>query len=129
MSPGIHLTFEQFENPNLADELQESAKQAQQAAGDLWDKSYALYVGLEWWRRGRFGRGPYGGGMLKGFAALKSLDQQIALSMPATFPEVTSSKAQSSFRMGEYPLSRRHKYLWQFEPPKGVSYKVRKWIG
>ena len=122
-------SFERFEKPGQADKLQQLVDQAQHDAGELWDKSYGFHAGLDWWRRGRFGRGPYGGGMLKGFDALRSLDQQVALSMPDEFPEVSVSNSQSSIRMGEYPLSRRHKYHWQIEPPKGVSYKVRKWLG
>ncbi|MEO2019514.1 MAG: hypothetical protein ABGZ53_34695 [Fuerstiella sp.] len=108
--------------------LQRLIAQAKQDAGDLWDRSYRFHVGLDWWRRGRFGRGQHGGGLMKGFDALKSLDQQIALNMPEEFPKVTKP-TQSSIRLEQYPLSRRHKHHWQVEPPKGTIVKTRKWFG
>lgn len=111
-----------------AEDLLRLIEQAKQDAGDLWDKSYRFHVGLDWWRRGRFGRGQYAGGMMKGFDAIKSLSQQIALSMPEEFPKVTVPR-QSSIRLEEYPLSRRHKYHWQVEPPKGTIVKTTKWFG
>ena len=116
------------EDSDQAVALQQLVDRVRRDAGPLWDRSHRFYVGFDWWRRGRFGRGQYAGGMMKGFDALQSLNQQIALNMPEEFPEVTSA-SQSSVRGEQYPLSRRHKYHWQFEPPRGSEFKVRKWFG
>ena len=114
--------------PDQAETLRPLVDQAKQDAGDLWEKSYRFHVGLAWWRRGRFGRGQYAGGMMKGFDALRSLDQQIALRMPNKFPEATRV-SPSAVHREQYPLSRRHKYHWRFEPPKGAEFLVKQFFG
>lgn len=116
------------EDTARAETLQQLSDQAREDAGELWDRSYRFTVGLDWWRRGRFGRGQYGGGMMKGFDALLSLDQQIALQMPEEFPEIAET-SPVPVRIASYPLSRRHKYQWQIEPPKGREFRVRTWFG
>ena len=105
-------------------ELERNFDMAQENAGDLWDRSYRFYVGLDWWRRGRYGKGRFGGGMLKGFEALQSFDQQMVLNMPQEFPRST----KPSGGVTEYPLSRRHRYHWQIEPNKGKEVRSVEWF-
>jgi hypothetical protein len=75
-------------------------------------KSRALFTGLHWWLRGRYGAGPDGYGLLKHRAALASLQAQFTLYMPPEMPRPTVPLAQGR---AVPAVDRRHHYLWQFE--------------
>jgi len=81
-------------------------------AGDLVKKSELLFAGLHWWRRGRYGRGPEGNGLLKSEAALHNPAAQIALFMPMVTPEPTDPMKPGR-QSPDY--DRRHHWTWAWE--------------
>jgi hypothetical protein len=101
-----------LKDPNLADELAQKIQRCKLLGGDLIDKSRNLFVGLHWWRRGRYGRGPEGMGLLKSAAATRSFEASIPLFMPAKSP-VPSDPMKSGQQIPEY--DRRHHYAWAWQ--------------
>ncbi len=97
----------------LTDRAQKHLAHGREMAGEEFiAKSRALFTGLHWWLRGRYGAGPDGYGLLKHRAALASPQAQFALYMPAETPRPIHPLAQGQ----AVPLvDRRHHYLWQFE--------------
>jgi len=81
-------------------------------AGDLVKKSELLFAGLHWWRRGRYGRGPEGNGLLKSQEALRNPAAQIALFMPMFTPEPTDPMKPGR-QSPDY--DRRHHWTWAWE--------------
>jgi hypothetical protein len=99
--------------PNLAEEVDDQAKQADELAGDLATKTEHLFEGLDWWLRGRYGRGPEVWGLAKSGAALKNRSLLIALEMPSE-PPVPTPPADP--RRAPVPqFDRRHHYTWAWE--------------
>jgi hypothetical protein len=81
-------------------------------AGDLLEKSRLLRLGVQWWIRGRYGRGPEGFGLLKSELALASPAAQLALFMPPELPQPNDS---ASAEISVPQFDRRHHYIWLFE--------------
>lgn len=99
-------------NERLAGYVRGQTARGQELAGKLLVKSRLLFNGLRWWTRGRYGRGPEAGGLLKSPAALRSLEAQVALYMPQRTPRPTDP-LQPGARVPDY--DRRHHYLWAWE--------------
>lgn len=102
-----------LQNDQLVAELERKVQRGKILAGDLLDKSRALFIGLHWWRRGRYGRGPEGGGLLKSAAATKSFEASVPLYMPGQSPVPTDPMKQGQQQVPDY--DRRHHYLWAWE--------------
>ena len=68
-------------------------------------------MGLQWWLRGRYGRGPEGFGLLKSELALASPQAQMMLYMPPETPRPNDSSTTDP--VPQY--DRRHHYIWMFE--------------
>ncbi|HUE70924.1 MAG TPA: hypothetical protein VMP01_08540 [Pirellulaceae bacterium] len=110
---GIAFHRPALKNPNLAKELAAKLEKGKMLAGNLLDKSRNLFIGLHWWRRGRYGRGPEGMGLLKSAAATKSFEASIPLLMPAKSPVPTNPMQTRSQPSPDY--DRRHHYAWAWE--------------
>jgi hypothetical protein len=102
-----------LQNANLPKELAAKLEKGKNLAGDLLDKSRNLFVGLHWWRRGRYGRGPEGMGLLKSVAATKSFEASVPLMMPVNSPVPTNPTQTGSQQVPDY--DRRHHYAWAWE--------------
>ncbi|MDP7019542.1 MAG: hypothetical protein QGG36_27340 [Pirellulaceae bacterium] len=80
-------------------------------AGDLIEKSRLFTQGVQWWMRGRYGRGPLFGGLAKPIANT-SAAAQLAVAMPIQTPQPTDptdgSASVPRFR-------RRHQVIWTCE--------------
>ncbi len=109
---GTNFQRPALKNEKLAEELEQKIQRGKILAGKLLDKSRALFVGLHWWRRGRYGRGPEGNGLLKSVAATKSFEASIPLLMPVKSP-VPTDPIQGSQQSPDY--DRRHHYAWAWE--------------
>jgi hypothetical protein len=106
---------EKLRSPTLPMELREQVDHAKALAGDLIKKSELLFVGLHWWRRGRYGRGTEGNGLLKPAEALRKLQAQLALFMPRVSP-APSDPLKGGRPTPDY--DRRHHWTWAWEDRK-----------
>lgn len=98
--------------PEQTEKIKDTIKHAREVAGpELLQKSRALFTGLHWWVRGRYGIGSTAAGLLKDPAALKSNDAMFGLIMPITMPSPTPPTDNNPVPF----VDRRHHYLWQFE--------------
>ncbi|HUG90936.1 MAG TPA: hypothetical protein VML55_08890 [Planctomycetaceae bacterium] len=139
------LTRAALTRPGLADEIAAKAERARQLAGDLAEKARHFFVGLHWWRRGRFGQGPELGGLAKSAAAAETPGGLVWLYMPSEPPlpdpareradkkseDVADESADQSeadasidfstpsdrmrIRQPTPPVERRHHYTWAWE--------------
>ena len=100
------LQSEQLREPNFAKTVKRLTDETRAAAGDLWDQSQRLLVGLHWWVRGRFGKGPEFWGLAKSAAALENTDALNWLYMPR-IREWDDKKFTP-----EVPFERRHHSTW-----------------
>ena len=91
------------------------AQQCRRLAGDLTQKSQALFMGLHWWLRGRYGLGPEVYGLAKPAAALKSPEMLFALYMPEEPPKPTNPIVDTSAKSAAPLFDRRHHYWWAWE--------------
>lgn len=96
----------------LQDDLAAQLETARDTQGELLQKSRLFLLGVQWWLRGRYGRGPEGFGLLKSELALASPQLQMALFMP---PETPTPKDSSSQEESVPQFDRRHHYIWMFE--------------
>ena len=103
---------EKLRSPTLVTELRSNVDHGKELAGDLIKKSELLFTGLHWWRRGRYGRGPEGNGLLKSAAALANPNAQIALFMPRVSP-VPTDPAKGGKQSPDH--DRRHHWTWAWE--------------
>lgn len=103
---------EKLRSPTLATELRGNVDHCKELAGDLIKKSELLYAGLHWWRRGRYGRGPEGNGLLKSEEALADPAAQIALFMPQVTPAPTDPAKGIPFSPD---YDRRHHWTWAWQ--------------
>ncbi len=101
----------------IESEVRELTDTALQSAGDLAEKGRLLYTGIHWWLRGRYGRGPDGGGLLKPLTALRSPLDMFRLYMPEQLYDFDKSQALQL----KAPINRRHHYVWAFEPRRIVT--------
>ncbi|MCA9206279.1 MAG: hypothetical protein KDA59_24670, partial [Planctomycetales bacterium] len=69
--------------------------------------------GLQWWLRGRYGRGPDGYGLLKSELALISPAAQMGIYLPNETPTPTDPANPSKTAVPE--VDRRHHYIWGME--------------
>ncbi len=100
-------------DPAFRERVVQLRDEGRRAAGeDLIAKSRALFTGLHWWYRGRYGRGPDGGGLLKSQQAMATPEGQFGLYMPIVPPNPAEDLGQNSQTA---VVPRRHFYLWQFE--------------
>ena len=81
--------------PNRCDELVQTGRAAD---SDLFDKVVLFRDGLEWWLRGRYGRGELAVGLLKPDAATKAGPAMRGLFMPSVMPlvAVTEDNAEDN---------------------------------
>src|SRR5687768_15304313 len=87
---GGTFSREALNKPNLVEELTQKIEKGKKLAGSLIDKSKSLFIGLHWWRRGRYGRGPEGYGLLKSAASARNFAASVPLLMPRTSPVPTN---------------------------------------
>ena len=99
--------------PGLAKILEDEIETFREMAGDLTAKSRLFHRGLHWWFRGRYGRGPYGNGMLKSQAAVTSPTAVFGLYMPMKRPKPTDPYELASAQVPQY--GRRHHDAWRYE--------------
>jgi hypothetical protein len=104
----------------LEETVEKTFERAEKAAGDLMVKSRLLFEGLDWWLRGRYGRGPFAGGLLKDAEVLVNPKAQIALLMPAERPRPIPPPGPNSSSVPDY--DRRHHYTWAWENRQTSSY-------
>ena len=97
----------------LEESVQKTFERVKKSAGDLMVKSRLLFDGLEWWLRGRYGRGPHAGGLLKDAAVLANPQAQFALFMPAERPRPIPPPGPKISSVPDY--DRRHHYTWAWE--------------
>lgn len=88
-----------------------------QAGPELLKKSRALFTGLHWWVRGRYGIGTSNDGLLKDPSALQSPQAMFGLIMPLVMPTPTPPNGMNSIPT----VDRRHHYLWQFETRQFIT--------
>ena len=126
---GGSFSREALNKPDLVEELTQKIEKGKQLAGTLIDKSKSLFIGLHWWRRGRYGRGPEGYGLLKSAASTRSFAASVPLFMPRTAPVPTnpirgrqpadpqqaSQKKQPSGQQQSPDFDRRHHYTWAWQ--------------
>jgi len=104
---------ERLRSPTLTADLRiDIDHYGKELAGDLVKKSELLFAGLHWWRRGRYGRGPEGNGLLKSEEALANPAAQIALFMPMVTPAPTDPM-KGGQQSPDY--DRRHHWTWAWE--------------
>ena len=105
------------DGPTALDQLhiveQRHAALVDAAGKDLVRKAELLFVGLHWWMRGRYGKGPEGHGLLKDPAAVRSPEAMFGLYMPLETPQPTDPQLTSSDRVPE--IDRRHHYIWMYQ--------------
>lgn len=99
--------------PGLATVVKTKLDAGRVKAGPLVQKSRQLQAGLQWWLRGRYGRGTEGFGLLKSEWALGSVDAQMSLFMPPETPLPTESSDRTAVSVPYF--DRRHHYIWMFE--------------
>ncbi|MCH8048087.1 MAG: hypothetical protein IID44_30705 [Planctomycetes bacterium] len=104
----------------LEESVQKNFERAEKAAGDLMVKSRLLFDGLAWWLRGRYGRGPHAGGLLKDAEVLVNPQAQVALLMPAKRPRPIPPPGPNSSSVPDY--DRRHHYTWAWENRQSSPY-------
>lgn len=98
----------------VIDEISLLVEESEKLAGaELVEKSRLLFTGLHWWKRGRFGAGPDGYGLLKGAAALTSDQAAFGLWMPVEIGKPTRPGSDSRYSVPNY--DRRHQYIWAWE--------------
>ena len=88
------------------------AQHGQRLAGDLAAKAKLLAEGLDWWYRGRFGRGTDFRGLAKSESASRVRNGLVWVKLPP--PEVApSSKKDDPLR--RLPHARRHHLMWAID--------------
>ena len=112
----------------LARSIRAKVVKVRHEAGRLVEQARALHQGLHWWMRGRYGRGPDGGGLLKSTEAIRTPAGLFGLLMPVETPKVTDPEMTSMSSIPEF--RRRHHYHWMFETRRiqtvGLGRKVEK---
>lgn len=101
-------TFAAEETQKVKETIQHARTQA---GPELLKKSRALFTGLHWWVRGRYGIGTSNDGLLKDSSALQSPEAMFGLIMPLVMPTPTPPSVNDPIPN----IDRRHHYLWQFE--------------
>jgi len=96
----------------LSSELQKRTKQYVAQNSKLAAQSLALYHGLHYWMRGRYGLGDTAMGLLKSPQAMKTKQGRFALYMPKKPPKATDPLKE---RLAKPDYERRHHYHWCFE--------------
>lgn len=104
----------------LVEKVRSQVERGQELAGDLMTKSRALYAGLHWWRRGRYGRGPEHFGLVKWPAAQTNIAANIPLLMPLDAPRPTDPAQTGGLGVPDY--DRRHHYWWSWE---SIQFELR----
>lgn len=99
----------------LLEQVFNDRKRALELAGDLTAKSQDLFVGLQWWLRGRYGIGTDVFGLAKSPAAMYSTSAQMALYMPESFPTPNDPEQVSGQDQRIPQYDRRHHYWWAWE--------------
>ncbi|MCA9144981.1 MAG: hypothetical protein H6823_11150 [Planctomycetaceae bacterium] len=109
-------------NSQLIQQVAADRETARQLAGDLTEKSQRLFVGLNWWLRGRYGVGSEVFGLAKSPAAMHSMQAQMALYMPQQLPRPNDRQQNDSQQQPSYSqqqqspcYDRRHHYWWAWE--------------
>lgn len=105
---------ELFKDPNLPENLQKSLQEGRQVAGEMVRKAELLFEGLHWWRRGRYGAGPEGEGLLKSVAALDNPAARLPLFMPEEAP-VPTDPFVTHPSVWNPRFDRRHHYVWAWQ--------------
>jgi hypothetical protein len=105
-------TLAELSAPELPGVIAGQLQTVRASAGDLMKKSRLLRAGVQWWMRGRYGRGPEGFGLLKSELAVVSPQAQLALYMP---PEMPKPNESSNWEESIPQFDRRHHYIWMFE--------------
>lgn len=115
--PTAKFLREALNRPGLKDEIEQQARQAEESAGDLVQKTENFFHGLHWWMRGRYGAGPELGGLAKSAVALQHPQALVWLFMPAETPAPTplAASAGGTNRMPVPAVDRRHHYTWAWE--------------
>ncbi len=117
-------------DPELPDRIAQLTAAGRSTAGKMTAQSHLFFEGLHWWLRGRFGRGPDGGGLLKSPLAARDERAAFGLEMPQRFPaprrgaDATLANDASTSYDQDYPspddgirpdYERRHHYVWTYE--------------
>jgi hypothetical protein len=115
---GFKTSAGTFARPGLnssgyVDSLTSDVERGKQLAGDLVKKSQLLFVGMHWWRRGRYGLGPELFGLLKNSAAQTNLAAQIPLNMPREAPVPIDPAKNPQNQVPAF--DRRHHYTWAWQ--------------
>jgi len=103
----------ELNRPELPEEVAAKGKRAEELAGDLANKAALFFEGLDWWLRGRFGRGPAVGGFAKSEAAPKKAGALFVLEMPVDFPELKEPRLAGGPPASH--IDRRHHYIWAWQ--------------
>lgn len=109
-----HASRELLQDPDLLVNLQKSLQEGRQVAGEMVHKAELLFEGLHWWRRGRYGAGPDGEGLLKSVAALDRPAARLPLYMPEASPVPTDPFATNPIAWSPR-FDRRHHYVWAWQ--------------
>ena len=107
----------------LAPNLAFTARTAIQNSGPrLQQIAYHFSEGTRWWLRGRYGKGPMGGGLLKVPAAKGNPAILVQLMMPLNLDSGVSAHSADSQRghansqqENSGPVDRKHHYTWRWE--------------
>ena len=109
----IALRQTAFRDPDWLNKLERTAKETRKIAGkEIFQKSAALYAGIHWWFRGRYGAGPVANGLLKPENAASNPIAMFALLMPIEKP-VPNDRINLARSIPTY--QRRHHYLWRIK--------------
>ncbi|MCA9165740.1 MAG: hypothetical protein KDA62_22285, partial [Planctomycetales bacterium] len=106
-------TNAELNDPNLSVTIQATGDAALATSPEILEKSRLFRQGLQWWLRGRYGRGPDGYGLLKSELALISPAAQMGLYLPNETPTPTDPANPSITAVPE--VDRRHHYIWGME--------------
>jgi hypothetical protein len=111
--PPPRFVSDELNRPELPEEVAEQGKRAAELAGDLARKTSLFFEGLDWWLRGRFGRGPAVGGFAKSEAAAKKAGALFVLEMPVKFPKLEEPRLAGGAPKSH--IDRRHHYIWAWQ--------------
>ena len=110
-APPTPFANPRLNDPGLAAEIRAKVQQGTDLAGPLMDKSRQLFAGVQWWLRGRYGRGVQFFGLVKADLAKRSPEALQGLYMPYALPSADDPESSAAY---DYP-ERRHHYVWQWE--------------
>lgn len=88
------------------------ARRGRRLAGELSAKAKLLAEGLDWWYRGRFGRGTDFRGLAKSEAATRVLNGLVWVNLP---PQEDAPSTKDADPLRRLPHARRHHLMWAID--------------